>query len=252
MVDTSRMPCRNNGLVAGRKTLIEDWLAGGLRDRAGSKRTYGISRKSMHKRVQRFQAAWAGGPSESDAQAPDRAGRVPAEMEQRLERPPKPPARRLMCKQSGRSNGPERSIRKACCHNQVSWKFGPSGDMGSLPDDRSAHWQRTWSSIGRTSLTRESHVSGRSSVTRIRQPLRRTCSSRQRLRHCSRSARTQEGRVGEFGWRPRHANHVLARLEPKVCIKRRAPVCPTRSCGLYQGAAPQRVPPSDRQMSFQT
>ena len=44
------------GPVAERKQFIEDWLAGGCRDLAGLSRTYGISRKTGHKRVQRLLA----------------------------------------------------------------------------------------------------------------------------------------------------------------------------------------------------
>ena len=54
MVDTSKMPWKDTGPVAERKRFIEDWLAGGRRDVAGLSRTYGISRQTGHKWVQRF------------------------------------------------------------------------------------------------------------------------------------------------------------------------------------------------------
>ena len=44
-------PCRG---WAERKQLIEDWLAARGRDLVGLHRTYGISRETRHRRVQRF------------------------------------------------------------------------------------------------------------------------------------------------------------------------------------------------------
>ena len=41
---------------AERKQLIEDWLAGRVRDLVGLHRTYGISRETEHRRVQRCPA----------------------------------------------------------------------------------------------------------------------------------------------------------------------------------------------------
>ena len=48
------MPWKDTGPVEERKRFIEDWLAGGRRDVAGLSRTYGISRKTGHKWIQRF------------------------------------------------------------------------------------------------------------------------------------------------------------------------------------------------------
>ena len=88
MVDTSKMPWKDTGLVAERKRFIEDWLAGGRRDVAGLSRTYGISRQTGHKWVQRFLEGGQAGLADRSHAHRDRAGRVPAETERRLCRPP--------------------------------------------------------------------------------------------------------------------------------------------------------------------
>ena len=67
-----------------RKKFIEDGLAGGRRDVAGLSRTYGISRKTGHKWVQRFMEGGLEGLADRTHARRDRAGRVPAEMERRL------------------------------------------------------------------------------------------------------------------------------------------------------------------------
>ena len=84
MVDTSRMPWKDTGPVEERKRSIEDWLAGGRRDVAGLSRTYGISRKTRHKWVQRFLAGGVAALEDRSHARQDRAGRVPVEMERRL------------------------------------------------------------------------------------------------------------------------------------------------------------------------
>ena len=78
------MPWKDTGPVEERKKFIEDWLAGGRRDVAGLSRTYGISRKTGHKWVQRFMEGGLEGLADRTHARRDRAGRVPAEMERRL------------------------------------------------------------------------------------------------------------------------------------------------------------------------
>ena len=56
MVDTFKMPWRDAGPAEERKQLIEDWLAGRGRDLVGLHRTYGISRETGHRQVQRLPA----------------------------------------------------------------------------------------------------------------------------------------------------------------------------------------------------
>ena len=84
MVDTSKMPWKDTGPVEERKKFIKDWLAGGRRDVAGLSRTYGISRQTEHKWVQRFMEGGLEGLADRSHARRDRAGRVPAEMERRL------------------------------------------------------------------------------------------------------------------------------------------------------------------------
>ena len=78
------MPRKDTGPVAERQRFIEDWLAGGRRDVAGLSRTYGISRKTAHKWIQRFLEGGVEGLADRTHARRDRAGRVPAEMERRL------------------------------------------------------------------------------------------------------------------------------------------------------------------------
>ena len=70
--------------MAERKQFIEDWLAGGRRDLAGLSRTYGISRKTGHKWVQRFLASGVPVLEDRTHACRDQAVRVPAEIARRL------------------------------------------------------------------------------------------------------------------------------------------------------------------------
>ena len=81
MVDTSKMPWKDTGPVEERKRFIEDWLAGGRRDVAGLSRTYGISRQTGHKWVQRFQEGGQACLADRSHARPNRARRGPAQME---------------------------------------------------------------------------------------------------------------------------------------------------------------------------
>ena len=54
MCNTYEMTWKASGPVEERRKFIEDWLAGRGRDVAGLCRSYGISRKTGHKWLERF------------------------------------------------------------------------------------------------------------------------------------------------------------------------------------------------------